>query len=180
MLSAQLLDLPDHLVVSSFSRVALGYEHDVIPARKQHFVSPEGFPHQSFYAISLDRASQPPRGGDPQSRGPERLLRQHKHQKAIGVKLAAALLRCHELAALAQPLVFLQALVRRGRQALLLGDGDRQPLATFATTPLQRQAPALALHTLAKAVAALATLVVGLISALHGSLLYPLKMAAEL
>jgi hypothetical protein len=96
------------------------------------------------------------------------------------VELASAVLDCHELAALAQTFALVEALVRRDRQELLLGDGDCEPLATLATTALQGQAAALGLHPLAKAVAALATLVVWLVSALHGSLLCPLKMAAEL
>jgi hypothetical protein len=180
MLSAQPLDLPDHLVVSSVCRVALGHEHEIAAARKQQFVSPEGFPHQSFYAVSFDRSPELARRRDAQPRRTRCLLRQHEHEKAVGVKLAASILRRHELAAFAQPFVFVETLVRRSPLVLLLGDGDRQPLATLATTALQSQAPALRLHPLAKAVAALATLVVGLISALHGSLLCPLKMAAEL
>ncbi len=54
---------------------------------------------------------------------------------------------------------------------LLLGDGDGEPLAALATTTLQGETTTGRLHALAETMRALATLVVGLIRALHEMLL---------
>jgi hypothetical protein len=176
MLSAQLLHFPHHLIVFGVARARLGHEHEIDPAREQQLVAPECFPHPTFYSVTHDRATELARSCDAQSRWTGFTLRQHEHEKAIGVELASRLLNPQILAAPAKPLAFREAFER---QSLLLGDGDRQLAATLAATTLEGQAAAFGAHPLAEAVGALAALVMGLVSALHGP--SPSKrMAAEL
>ena len=68
-------------------------------------MSPKRFPHQAFYAITSDRAPDLARRGDTDARRSRLGLRQHEHEKAIGVELAAAILYPQELAASSQSTV---------------------------------------------------------------------------
>lgn len=115
--------------------------------------------------VALNGSPEFARRRDANARRTGRIPGQHDHEEAVGVELAAGFLHPQELTAPPESCAFRKAL---GRQTLLLGDDDRQPLATFATTTLKREAAAARLHALAETVGALAALIVGLIRALHG------------
>jgi len=113
MLSAQPLHFPHHLLVFGLDRALLGYEDQIDACGEQQFVSPEGFPHQPFYAIAPNGTPELARRGYAHSRRAWLAPRQYEHEEAVGVELATGPLYAQELASSPEPLALREALVRR-------------------------------------------------------------------
>ena len=156
-------------------RGLLRHENDIISLGKAARPSPPHLAHEALDAISLDGDSDLLGYGDSHAlASPTRGARPDEDDEAVAVELAAMILNNQEVRAFAQPgrrrKSRAEPFFARG-QRLLLGDRDRQPLAAFAAPRVQNALTTAALHPLAEAVSPLATLVVGLVGALHGSLL---------
>src|SRR5262249_28256065 len=114
-------------------------------------------PHHRAPHFARNRYTEPRCGGP---------IRQQEHEECIARKLAAARLHRSIQGPLTNSLIARESLASLDH-GLLLGDGHRQPPASFATPARKGEATATGLHALAKPMAALAALVMRLIGAFH-------------